>query len=372
LANQVVSVNRNFDDAAISGLLDGEDITIDSGATLTINSDVRWGQQAAVIGNITLSSSTGGTCNIDGTTVWWIAFDAGTSTIPTIGSTITGETSGATGECIGTFTGYGVAPSAAGGAMPATGFIKLRSKTGTFQDNENLQVAGVTKCTVNSATGGKRGWIHIVGEEATTITVPRLGNFNITGDWFYLDITCSGTRNQTIQLPVADQYPGVWIETGNNTNVYEFYPNVGAQMTTTNFPSSLTDTRGKVVFISATGLLRIGSTTTPADAGFLPTSGARIRIPNVIVSSAVGPTWTSNIVNATLATRWDFTTTSAGAINIDKCTGAGFYLNFSQAYSLQITNSCFLEQISFSEVATPVVFTECHVGLAATNIATVG
>lgn len=372
MADITVSVNRNMDDAAINGLTNGDNVTIDSGATLTINSDSRWGQQAAVVGNVTISTATGGTCLIDGTTVWWIAFDGGTSTVPAIGDTITGATSSATGECIGVFTGYAVAPSAGGGAMPATGFIKLRSKSGTFQDNENLQVSGVTKAVVNSSTGGKRGWLHIVGEEASTITVGRLGALTVTGDWFELDTTCSGSRNQTIQLPVSDQYPGVWIETGSGTGTYEFYPNVGAQMTTTNFPSSSTDDRGKVVFISSTGLLRIGSTTTPADAGFLPSSGAKIRIPNIIISSAVTPTWTANIVNATLATRWDLTTTSAGAINISGVSGAGFYINAGQAYELNISNSCFLEQIQFSEIATPMTWTEAHIGLPATNIAAIG
>lgn len=372
MANQTVSVNRNFDDAAISGLANGDDITIDSGATLTINSDVRWAQQAAVIGNITISATSGGTLTIDGTTVWWIPYDGGTSTVPAIGDTITGATSSASGECIGVFTGYAVAPSAGGGAMPATGYIKLRSKSGTFQDNENLQVAGVTKAVVNSSTGGMRGWLHIVGEEASTITLPRLGTFNITGDWFVLETTCSGTRNQTIQLPVADQYPGVWIETGSGTGVYEFWANAGAQMNATNFPTTTTDDRSKVVFISATGLLRIGSNTTPTDCAYLPSSGAKIRIPNIIISSSTSASWTTNTLNATLATRWDLTTTSAGAIAIDKCIGSGFYINANQAYSLEITNSAFMESIGFSEIPTPVILTECHIGLPATNIATVG
>jgi len=372
MANQTVSVNRNMDDAAINGLLDGEDVTVDSGATLTINSDSRWGGQNAVIGNLTISTATGGTINIDGTTVWWLPFDGGTSTVPAIGSTLTGDTSGATGEVIGTFTDYAVAPSVAGGAMPATGFIKLRSKTGTFQDNENLSVGGVVKAVVNSATGGKRGWLHIVGEEGSTITVGRLGTFNINGDWFELDSTTSGARNQTIQLPVSDQYPGVWIETSSGSGTYEFWPNVGAQMTTTNFPATTTDDRAKVVFISATGLLRIGSTTTPTDAAYLPSSGCKIRIPNIIISSAVTPTWTNNIVNATLATRWDLTTTNAGAISINGVSGAGFNVNCNQAYSLSITNSAFLEDLRFSEIATEVILTNCHVGLPATNIAAVG
>ena len=375
MANQTVSVDRNYDSSAISGLANGEDITVDSGAILTCNSDFRWGQQAAVLGNLTISSATGGIVNINGQEVWWIPYDGGTGNVPALGTVdtddVTGDVAG-TGEFLGVFTAYGVAPSTAGGAMPATGFIKLRRKTNDFVDNEVMTFTGGATATVNSTTGGKRGWLHVVGEEASTITVPRLGNFNINGDWFILDDTCSGARNQTIQLPVADQYPGVWIETGSGTDVWEFWPNAGAQMNATNFPTTTTDDRSKVVFISATGVLRIGSNATPTNCAYLPSSGARIRIPNIIISSSTSANFALNTLSATLATRWDMTTTSAGAVSINYVTGAGFYINAGQAYSLSITHSCFLEQLAMSEIATAVNLEDCNVGLPATNIAAVG
>ena len=37
MANQTVSANRNLDDAAIAGLANGEDVTVSTGAVLTIN-----------------------------------------------------------------------------------------------------------------------------------------------------------------------------------------------------------------------------------------------------------------------------------------------------------------------------------------------
>jgi hypothetical protein len=380
MANQTWSATGNLDDAGKAGLANGEDITIDTNATLVINSDNRWSQQAAVIGNITTSATTGGTLTIDGTTVWWIPYDGGTGNVPALGtlgaSDATGNVAG-TGEFMGIFSAHGVAPTAAAAAVPATGFLKLRRKITDYVDNEVITLAGGATVTVNSTTGGKRGWLNIVGEEGSTITVGRLGTMNINGDWFYLDTTCSGARNQTIQLPVADQYGGVWIETGSGTDVYEFWPNAGAQMNATTYPTTTTDDTGKVVFISATGLLRIGSNATPTNCAFLPTSGARIRIPNIIISAAVTPTWTANVVNATLATRWDVTTTAAGAINLNYFTGAGFGLNtsatvFGQMYSLTITHSVLLEQFAVQECATEMIFTDFHVGLPATNILTVG
>ena len=380
MANQTWSASGNLDDAGKAGLANGEDITVDTNATLTINSDNRWSQQAAVIGAMTTSATTGGTITIDGTEVWWIPYDGGTGNVPALGTVNTDDVTGSvagTGEFLGIFSAHGVAPTAAAAAVPATGFLKLRRKTADFADNEVITLTGGATVTVNSTTGGKRGWLSIVGEEATTITVGRLGQFNINGDWFYLDTTCSGARNQTIQLPVADQYGGVWIETGSATDVYEFWPNAGAQMTTTTYPSTTTDDTGKVVYISATGLLRIGSTTTPANAGFLPASGARIRIPNIIISASTSANWNANLVSATLASRWDVTTTAAGAISLNYFTGAGFGLNtsatvFGQMYSLTITHSVLLEQFAVQECATEMIFTDFHVGLPATNILTVG
>ena len=56
MANQTVAtgVVVNYDDAAISGLNNGETITI-NGGSVTIDADVRWNQQAAVFGAVTLA-----------------------------------------------------------------------------------------------------------------------------------------------------------------------------------------------------------------------------------------------------------------------------------------------------------------------------
>lgn len=360
MANQTVSSNANFDDAGISGLANGEDITINTGAKLTINSDVRWAQQAAVIGNITIDSTSGGELHVDGTTVWWIKYDGGTSTIPAIGSTVTGSTSGATGELIGLFTDYGVAPSAGGGATPSTGYIKLRSKSGTFQDNENLQVSSTTFAVVNSATGGVRGWLHIVGEESQAITVPRLGTFRITGDWFELETTTSGSRNQTIQLPWADTAPGVWIETSSGSGTYEYWPNIQTGWSTTNIS---TDARCRFVNISSGGLLRIGSDGTN-NLGDLPSSGCKIRVPNILISSSNATDWTANTLNATVGTRWEPTTSSGALIVWDKCMGSGFYPNLNTCYSITISYSAFFDHAEILTNGLAASLTEFHLAPA--------
>ena len=50
-------------------LENGDTITIDTNATLTINSDSRQSQQNAVLGLITISE---GSLIVDGTEVWWV------------------------------------------------------------------------------------------------------------------------------------------------------------------------------------------------------------------------------------------------------------------------------------------------------------
>lgn len=82
MANQTVTTVVNYDSATISGLLNGETITI-NGGSVTIDADVRWNQQEAVFGNVTLSSTLGGSFLIDGTQVWEVPFSASS------GSTIT-------------------------------------------------------------------------------------------------------------------------------------------------------------------------------------------------------------------------------------------------------------------------------------------
>jgi hypothetical protein len=56
MAAQTVTTVVNYDTASISGLLNGETITI-NGGSVTIDADVRWNQQAAVLGAVTLSAT---------------------------------------------------------------------------------------------------------------------------------------------------------------------------------------------------------------------------------------------------------------------------------------------------------------------------
>jgi hypothetical protein len=232
MANQTVTTGTpaspiNYDDASISGLLNGESITINGGA-VRIDADVRWNQQAAVFGAISISSSLGGSFFIDGLQVWEVPFSASTGNVPTQGALgtngVTGGTSGATGELLRVWATGSLEPETAGGAMPATGFIKLRSKTGTFQNGEAITLPG--GATVTASSAGKRSWIHAVGLEGGQCTIPRLGNFALTGDWHELGTT-NGLDDQTLQFPVADECPAFQMETSPGSGVYEWWLNAG-------------------------------------------------------------------------------------------------------------------------------------------------
>lgn len=73
-----------------------------------------------------------------------LEFDGGTAAI-TAGQTVTGATSAASGEALAD----AVVESGSYGAGTAAGYLILLNVSGTFQDNENLQVAAATKSIAN-------------------------------------------------------------------------------------------------------------------------------------------------------------------------------------------------------------------------------
>lgn len=367
MANQTLTTVSNYDEAALTGLLNGETITINAGA-MTINSDVRWAQNAAAFGSVTISSTLGGSVLIDGGDVWEIAFDASSGNVPTVnayGSNgVTGGTSGATGELLRVWASGSLTPSAAGGAMPATGWIKLRTKSGTFQDNETITLPGGATVTVNSATGGKRSWIHIVGVEAGTLTVPRLGSFTVDGDWYELGET-NGSDDQTFQFPVADACPVIWVETSAGSGVYEPWLNGGSRWgTATAYIAQ--DERGKFFgMVNSTGVITIAQRASNA-CGYKPASGCKVRIPNVIFSSTTSVDYNANTISGTLATRYDFTTTSAGTITIQYAS-MNWYPSFTSAFDVTMTHVGVLHAAVFSTIASEVTLTDVAFGLNSTT-----
>jgi hypothetical protein len=149
---------------------------------------------------------------------------------------------------------------------------------------------------------------------------------------------------------------GVFIEKTVGSNDYEFYPNNGTNTTT-----GTEAARGKVVWIDATGLVRIGNSGA-ATNGYTPPAGLKVVVGNIFLENCTTAARTANVIpNATLATRFDFTTTGGGVLNIDKCSMA-WYLTCWQAYSVAVSNSSFIDAILLSEIASPMTFTKVGVG----------
>lgn len=245
----------------------GEAMTINSGGSLTIRTDTRVhaNAPASMTGYLGAIAVNEGECFVDATAVREIAFDTGTGNVPAIGTTV--SQGGVSGYLLGVWASRIVAPTVAGAAMPATGFIKFREVSG------GAFAAGALTGIGASATGADvPGWLEIV-LGAVDITVPRLGKFKTRGDWFYLDNT-TGARAQVLQVPTngggANTYvPGCWIETAPGSGVYDQYPALNGAANGWSVPhmgaaEGYTDIRHKFVKMLASGQMQIGETQTYA------------------------------------------------------------------------------------------------------------
>lgn len=355
MATFTITAAQNIDELASKA---GGDIYNINGGTLTIDQDSRYGVNAstsASLGNVTISATLGGIFRIDARKVRLIPFDGGSGTVPAYNTLITGAAG--SGKLIGVYSALNAAPVAPAAAMPATGFIKIKQwNDGAYVDNEAL--GGIT-ATVNGTD--TVGWIQVVGDDAATLNVPRLGKWEVRGDWYSIG-TASGSSATTWQLPTMGLSlwcPGVWVETASGSGVYEFYPNNLGNIAAS---STATDAvRGKVCWINSSGVLRLGSDGTNT-VGYVPASGCKIRMPNVHVVNCTTAARTANVIpNTTFGTRFDLTTTSGGVLDVEFLSGS-WYTNLSQAYSVSFKNSAFMTQIYIGECVSPIVIENVGVG----------
>lgn len=333
------SVNATLDSYAIS-----------NGTTLLIDTDSYWcANHSVAFGSLdtVTYSGIGGKLKIDGKNVRVIPYNTGSGNVPAIGTSI--SQGGISGTLLGVWSGWQAEPTAAGAAMPAAGYIKIKNKTGG-----DFAAGAITGIGATATGADVVGWIEVRGADTATVTVPRIGQFEVDGDWFELGTT-NGSRGQILPCPttatVAGVFPGVWIETAAGSGVYARFAGAGSIVAAATIP---TDERGKIVW-QTTGGIRIGSDGTN-NVGFLPPTGCKVRIPNVIMTcctrtvSGSGP---RVLPNATLATRQEFVTTAAGDVQIK---GAVFqwYGNFLQAYRADVLRSAISDSLILQEVAAPI------------------
>lgn len=349
----ITAPNTNIDSLSVKV---GGDIYNVNGGQLVVDQDSRNGLNqitGASLAAMTISATLGGEILIDGTNVRLIPYNVGAGNVPAYNTLVT--QGGVTGKLIGVYSAITAAPTAVGAAMPVSGFIKVKQKAGG-----NFAVGALTNIGAVATGADTVGWLEIVGDEAATCTVPRLGTFRVTGAKYELGTT-NGAANQQFQVPTGGllrYVAGVFVEKTVGSNDYEFYPNAASQTTVA------TDIRAKVCWITTAGLVRLGHNGT-ANAGYVPASGLKVYVPNIFFENCTTAARTANVLpNATLATRYDFTTTGGGVIDIDHANIA-WYLSFAQAYSLKLTNSSTLEQLSISEIASPLIIDTFGVGQTA-------
>lgn len=351
----ITALNTNIDSLASKT---GGDIYNVNGGQLVIDQDSRYGlnqSTSASLAAMTISATLGGEILIDGSNVRLIPYNSGSGNVPALNTSIV--QGGVSGKLIGVWGLLTGAPTATGAAMPATGYIKVKQKAGG-----NYAAGALTNIGASATGADIVGWLEIVGDEAATCTVPRLGTFKVRGDYYDLGTT-SGAANQQVQIPSSGSsvyIPGIFIEKSAGSNDYEFYPNAASQT------SVATDIRAKVCWISSAGLVRIGHNGT-ANAGYVPTSGLKIRVPNVIFQNCTTAARTANALpNATLATRYDFTTTGGGVLDIQYASMA-WYMSFAQPFAVDILNSSSHDSISISECASPINLNTFGIGQSAAN-----
>lgn len=119
---------------------------------------------------------------------WVLQFDAGIAAVSE-GDTVTGATSGATGVALID----GVVSSGSYGGSDAVGYLVLTEVSGTFQDDEDLQVSAATKCVANGLAV-ERGatndtdnttWMRDAIETARANISAMPGSGDTLGTWHY-------------------------------------------------------------------------------------------------------------------------------------------------------------------------------------------
>lgn len=345
--------------------------TINTGATLTINTDVRYSAGALAGGDCTLNdvdcdATTPGTLFIDGRDVRWLAYSGGASTVPGYNVTLDG-TSGATGIFMNVTSGLQYAPVASGASMPSTGYIKFKSVSAHFMAGDVIKFSGTTLGTATSED--VTGWLEIPKQDATECNLAGNGTLSISGEWFYLDNT-DGTTGQIIQAPTYGgsntYYPGLWIEDSVGAGTYTCWPAIYAGGTSPwKDPANsgiATDVRGKYVESMSWARFRIGSDGSN-NVGYVPVSGLRTRIPNILlVSTSAGAASSNAVPNTTsIDSRPDFRNNSPGAVYVDKAMSTWFfYLNRYRACSLK--HLAVFDEIYFLYIGSPFYVEDTHIG----------
>lgn len=98
--------------------------------------------------------------------------------------------------------------------------------------------------------------------------------------------------------------------------------------------------------------------------GHIPPIGCKVRIPNILwAECATAARATNTIPNATIASRPEFATTAAGAIDLEYIYILSGRSIFDQAYSVRLQHCAFSETLQITECATAIDVDDVGVGM---------
>lgn len=363
MATYTITGSQNIDELTSKA---GGDTYNVNGGYLTIDQDSRHGLNAAIgtsLGPVTVSATLGGTVLINASKIRLIPFNNATGSVPTYNTTI--SISGSSGLLIGVYSGstLDTTPLTSGATMPTTGFLKIKQWNDVAYSTGSL--TGISaSCSGVDITG----WLEIVGDEASLLTINRLGSCIITGSYYQIGTT-DGVRATTYQIPSngrSQYHAGVEVETSAGSGVYEFYPCAGTR--TALLANIATDSvRGKVCWISTAGLLRFGHDGTNSTGGYIVPAGCKVRIANIFLTNCNTAARNLNALpNATLTTRYEFAMTGGGVLTIDKAS-ISWYMNLNQPFSVSLNNVGICTAIVLTECASAITWDNVNVGQEAAN-----
>lgn len=294
-----ISSDTYLDSASRSA---GEAMTINSGARLTIRTDSRIHANAPAsmtgsMGSVDFSGM-GGEYYIDATDVRWLPYNTGSGSIPAVGTTI--SQGGVSGYFLGVWDSTTYLP--ASGTVPSSGWIKLREVTGGA-----FAAGSLTGITASATAADEPGWIELVYDAASNITIPRLGKMTSRGDWFKLGQT-NGSVGQQLTVPstsssLTNNYiPGVWVETAVGSGIYEFWAGLsssgnGWARQHLGQPRGSTDKRAQFVKTFGSGIVQFGEDVDLS--GTYATAAAQSSTYASVTAVSGTYTWASDVVTVT-------------------------------------------------------------------------
>lgn len=203
-----------------------------------------------------------------------------------------------------------------------------------------------------------------------------LGSIEFVGNW--IEIGTGNGGSQTFQIPqaagavnVTDYIPCVWVETASGSGIYEIWMNA-----TVTYGQGLPFRRGNETSIGLnefskfftqsfnsepytnTNPVRTHSTRNLnfGDYNNAVPSGAKVRIPNIIVTDESPVNYYSTTSQfATRTQNCAFNLSSGGSLSVDKALFVQSYLNGTQAQNLTLRNTGFCIPPLISEVYTLVI-----------------